>query len=253
MYANHNRCVDLSRADWIIFLHSDDVLNATCLSTYSSIINTTTDLSTLGFAFGKQDHLGTSLSSDELISFPASLMFFLRKGGVTPSGTLFSKDALISIEGFDNDPQNLLAEDWVYRLTAAGYGFLSVDCETTVSRKNSTFPRMMASGATHLGARLTFKRLFNGIDDDSLLNLIINDINNWADVEVAVFLRKLAQAEKFEYVRIIERFLGYRIKEISRQKDYWHVRATKWLRKGYWPLLMYYKKLRSLPSSMTSF
>jgi glycosyltransferase involved in cell wall biosynthesis len=34
MYANHNRCIELARAPWIIFLHSDDRLAPSALSRF---------------------------------------------------------------------------------------------------------------------------------------------------------------------------------------------------------------------------
>src|SRR5947209_6312282 len=38
MYANHNRCLDAVRADWTVYLHSDDELEPDCLAIVRDIL-----------------------------------------------------------------------------------------------------------------------------------------------------------------------------------------------------------------------
>jgi glycosyltransferase involved in cell wall biosynthesis len=38
MYANHNRCLDAARAEWVVYLHSDDELEPDCLATVRDVV-----------------------------------------------------------------------------------------------------------------------------------------------------------------------------------------------------------------------
>jgi len=242
MYENHNICLEKCTSEWALFLHSDDELAPNSLASMAEILVSIKENDRLGLIVGKQNHLMDTLRHGQQLDFPAAFLFFLKRGGVTPSGTLFRKSAMQKIGGFSKNPDNLLAEDWALRLTSRGYGVACCDFDMTPGREDSTFPKMMADGKTHIGGKYTFQSLFDGTCDDELMKVIINDLPNWKDCEIAVVLRKLAQAELFKHLTHLETVLGERLSSVKKHPDYRHVSLLRLLGPIYWPLLLLYKK-----------
>jgi len=47
LYANHNICLQYARAEWVVFLHTDDVLDRNALSIFGAYLRTNADVAVL--------------------------------------------------------------------------------------------------------------------------------------------------------------------------------------------------------------
>lgn len=242
LYPNHNVAWAESSGDWVLILHQDDELHPRCVEHYRRLVETIPAATELGFAMSSHHAFARGLPISMLIPAPESLVHGLRVGGVTPSGSLFQRQALEACGGFSREATNVLAEDWVLRLAAAGYGFAAIDLETTPGRSNGRFDDMVRRGITHRSAKITYAELFDGSRDRELLQPVEADLPRWSDEEIATLLMKLAQAGRFDLVQRLERHAAGRVGRIRRCGPYRHVTARRILRGFYWPLLHLMKR-----------
>jgi hypothetical protein len=92
MYGNHNRCLEHALADWIVFLHSDDVLLLDALSRFHVLIERySPDV--------VYPPLPIKLNREVLIRDAPHLDFFFNHG-ISPSGTAYKKSAVFATSFF---------------------------------------------------------------------------------------------------------------------------------------------------------
>jgi hypothetical protein len=99
MYANHNRCAEQARADWLVYLHSDDELTPTCLETLGRLIRGEDQLPAAIYEFHPYPVYETVLAdpSAALIRAPRDTglaMHFLVTPWAPPSGACYRADFL---------------------------------------------------------------------------------------------------------------------------------------------------------------
>lgn len=128
MYENHNRCLQYAQGRYVLFCHSDDYLNCNALALLKEKINFR------GFP-NKYVLWGSSLFRDFYRSIDYAKMqlnmvlagerayvpFFY--GGLTPSGTCYSRDAFLEYGGFLPAKHRLTPSDLSTMLYLASSGF----------------------------------------------------------------------------------------------------------------------------------
>lgn len=117
MYANHNICLKEAKGDYVLFCHSDDMLCEDALTILSEVIEKRhypKRYIVWGHSMFRdyQIHLercGQQLNN--VISGMPALDCF-SKGGVSPSGTCYSKESLMEIGGFPTLNSKVQLSDW---------------------------------------------------------------------------------------------------------------------------------------------
>lgn len=134
MYENHNVCLEKSTGDYVLFCHSDDKLRDSALNILHSQLSKydyPEKFVVWGRSFFRDFELNYSMGGGELnkvLSGINSVKPFLY-GGVTPSGTCYSRISLLSLGGFLKCNHRLAPADWTTMMMLAleGFEFKMVD------------------------------------------------------------------------------------------------------------------------------
>jgi glycosyltransferase involved in cell wall biosynthesis len=108
LWGNHNACIKIAEASWVVFLHSDDYLAPQALADLYSQINNANAETYPGVFIFSGDHssvqdLRNVTGLEGRLELPASLLAAI--GGIgNPSGMCFNKSVLVEIGGFNTDP-----------------------------------------------------------------------------------------------------------------------------------------------------
>jgi glycosyltransferase involved in cell wall biosynthesis len=119
MFENHNICLEYAHGDYIVFCHSDDQLLPDALTKYFDVLNKRQfpkkyvlwGRSMYRDYFSAWHNAGYSLN--QIASGIHAIDPFITGGGVTPSGTCFSKKSLLEIGGFVKSKHPLSPCDWI--------------------------------------------------------------------------------------------------------------------------------------------
>jgi glycosyltransferase involved in cell wall biosynthesis len=143
LYANHNRCLELARSEWVVFLHQDDELLPGALDEYRKAVEGWKGA--VGAAFGFQEGHCLEVPEDKGAHFweaGEAFLALLRSGvGLTPSGTLYSRRAVLDCGGFDERHR---VADMVLILAARGYPVGYVPRALVLRPGDNTFPEVCA-------------------------------------------------------------------------------------------------------------
>lgn len=93
MYANHNRCINLSRANWLLFIHSDDLLLPFTLKKYYQAISNYQKTENIAIFFSNFSVHPYSHTSNPLVGKEA-LYKFLQYGFFPPTCNVFNTNFL---------------------------------------------------------------------------------------------------------------------------------------------------------------
>lgn len=170
MYANHNRCLEHSQGEWIVFLHSDDLLGN--LENVLKIIDNTPPYTSCCFPISSLDNsLEYNWNYCEILSF---------LNGFSPSGSLYHRDALKEIGGFKED--NIIA-DWEILLDLAFMGKKIVHYNTDnisfIKRINdgeNGYLKAIKDGTAHQGKAFCVKRQIIKLAKTNQLEPLLEDI-----------------------------------------------------------------------------
>jgi glycosyltransferase involved in cell wall biosynthesis len=134
LFENHNICIEKAKGDYIIFCHSDDQLLYDALSKYYDILDKRNfpskyvlwGRSMFRDFYNNWNNAGFYLN--EIASGMNSLDVFFG-GGLTPSGTCYSRKALLELGGFLNMNHKLAPSDLVtmWKLAINHFEFEMVD------------------------------------------------------------------------------------------------------------------------------
>jgi glycosyltransferase involved in cell wall biosynthesis len=117
MYANHNICVEQARAEWVVFLHSDDVFFPRALTVLWELTNSHAGIDI--FFPAHQAHEPYINRASILLKGEESVPSLLRWPTAAPTGVLYSKAILLSHK-FD-ESGNLCADlDFLFRVLLNG-------------------------------------------------------------------------------------------------------------------------------------
>lgn len=128
MYANHNLAIDFSQNDWVIFIHSDEILLPNALKVYDKEI-TKIHNKNCGFLFTSKDKTGICdfLNIHEQFKLQFSLLtVILGIGNV--SGMCISKKALLEFGGFNEKSEmTYIADHELLAKVASKYKMNCID------------------------------------------------------------------------------------------------------------------------------
>jgi glycosyltransferase involved in cell wall biosynthesis len=128
LYENHNACLEHANGRYVIFCHSDDRLESHAVETFARKIDQR-NYPKKYILFGHSMFRDFSIylnnggfHLNEMIAGETAPMLFMYSG-LTPSGTCFSKDSLLELNGFLRTEHRLAAGDMTSMLYYALKGF----------------------------------------------------------------------------------------------------------------------------------
>jgi len=128
LYENHNACLNHASGRYVIFCHSDDRLESHAVETFARKLkqrNFPKKYILFGHSMFRDFiiHLynGGFHQNEMIVGENAPLLFM--NSGLTPSGTCYSKDSLLELDGFLRTEHKLAAGDMTSMLYFALKGF----------------------------------------------------------------------------------------------------------------------------------
>lgn len=124
MYSNHNICLKEAKGDYVLFCHSDDELLPNALTIISDRIKERKCPKRYvlwGHSLFRDFYhsiLRANLMTNMMFSGEAAVRCFIH-GGLTPSGTCYSRQPLVEMGGFPSSNSKAPAMDWVLMVLAA--------------------------------------------------------------------------------------------------------------------------------------
>ena len=153
MYENHNILLNYAKGDYVIFLHADDTLLPHALSIIAKRlqerdfpIQYMLNGRSMYADFSYNSHCsGVDIPLNSPISGAWGKLLFL-KGAFSPSGTCFSRAAMVQNGGFPIIP-GTFASDWIFELDAIfhNWEYEMIDRLLFVRTQASTFQKMTKS------------------------------------------------------------------------------------------------------------
>jgi len=162
MYENHNLCINYASGKYLIFCHSDDFLLPDALSKYYNVLskrNFPNRYVLWGRSMFRDFYLNWENGGfrfNEIASGVKSLEIFLN-GGLTPSGTCYSRESFLEVGGFIIVNHQLAPSDLVtmWKLIINHFEFEMTD--------RIFFNRVFASTATN--SNMSYKNIKESIID----------------------------------------------------------------------------------------
>jgi len=237
MYANHNRCLNLAQGDWIIFLHSDDLMSD--LNLAQAIVK---DL---------QDNMSTCfpsvyLNQESTYKEWSFLEILKLMNGISPSGSIYRKDAIKEIGGFAED--NIIA-DWELLLNMSFkkggvYSYSSNPFVKRIVHSLNARIKSIKDGSAHFGKSQCVKRFFSKVsrkDFDLIASYIIQ---NWEKPAITQFYFYLVLSGLQENAELIKKLsYNYRKHVYFSTKSFYAFIVKHYGKDVFFSL---YTKLRSL-------
>ncbi len=173
MYGNHNRCVELALGNWIVFLHSDDRMENLRLA--QSMLET---LPTGVWACFPYRADNPSYPTYQEWGFLEILELM---NGISPSGSVYRKDALQKMGGFAED--NIIA-DWEILLNMSFhhglvYSYSSQPFVTRNFHGRNAYLRSIRDGSAHFGKAQCVKRLFGNLEINEFKKIVNIILIKW--------------------------------------------------------------------------
>lgn len=211
MYANHNACLENGLGKYIIFCHSDDKLSPDALKTLDQVLNSVNNPDK--FVIWGRSHfrdykknwkraggsLGKVLVGDSCIV--PSLYW-----GLTPSGTCFSRESMLSLGGFYDVNSRLAPSDIItmIKLALNKFNFLMLDKYLFV-REDASTAHSSVSVEENLDAVVeAYQVLFRDLSTDQI-EKVLNVSKTTGDIPT-VFLHvmfKMKRMKKEIWLKVV--------------------------------------------------
>lgn len=216
MYANHNRCLKEAKGDYIVFCHADDQLLPNALFDIERKIeerNFREKYVLWGHSFlndYKIKLIETGWEINELIVGEKAYTPFVY-GGLTPSGTCYSRKSLLDSGGFVELDHYLAPSDYftMIKLSVQGFSFEMNDNIFFTRRYNSTLKKGTSRKEILESWKEGAKWLVNYLADDQIIKIINDPLLKRPPL---VFLYGLSYYIKYKKA-IRKRCLEYSIKK----------------------------------------
>jgi glycosyltransferase involved in cell wall biosynthesis len=237
MYANHNRCLNLAQGDWIVFLHSDDLM--TDLNLAQAIVKDLQDKMSTCFP-------SVYLNQESTYKEWSFLEILKLMNGISPSGSIYRKDALKEIGGFAED--NIIA-DWELLLNMSFkkggvYSYSSKPFVKRIVHSLNARIKSIKDGSAHFGKSQCVKRFFSKVsrkDFDLIASYIIQ---NWEKPAITQFYFYLVLSGLQENAELIKKLsYNYRKHVYFSTKSFYAFIVKHYGKEVFFSL---YTKLRSL-------
>lgn len=168
LFSNHNICLQYARGQYVVFCHSDDVLERKALTILSKKIISRgyPDKYVLWGSSLFRDFYGNfaqaQINLSQILSGERAYSAFFY-GGLTPSGTCYSRDIFLKYGGFIEFDHKLAPSDMVTMLLMAnkGFEFEMID-RILFCRKDASTARRSTTWSEHCDA---FTVAINGLID----------------------------------------------------------------------------------------
>lgn len=183
LYENHDACLKHANGRYVIFCHSDDRLESHAVETFARKLkqrNFPKKYILFGHSmfrdFSTHLYNGGFHLNEMIVGENAPLLFM--NSGLTPSGTCFSKDSLLELDGFLRTEHRLAAGDMTSMLYFALEGFRFEMMDEMI------FNRTFASTAVE-GRKLkdtldsvdeAFEHFYKVVDENDIKNLLKTSI-----------------------------------------------------------------------------
>lgn len=215
MYTNHNVCLKEAKGDYVLYCHSDDELLPNALSVLSDRIKERKYPKRYilwGHSVFRDYYANIRRGGQQvntLFSGIAAVQSFL-SGGLTPSGTCYSRESLLVIGGFPLSNVRSPEMDWVILIVAAFnlFEFEMVDRIYFKRTDASTAVRDMNMCEKIEIHKDAYKKLFSLISE-SQKNIFISQILQFCPLELLKPLKEFIPRNKY-----INLYIKKRLKEI---------------------------------------
>jgi len=211
MFENHNLCIEPARANWIVYVHSDDACVPTALEAFANAIAQKPDR--LGIIYAGLDRPGLRTLEGRSwfinrLGLPYSLALCFNGVG-PPSVACFRREALQQVGGFPTDPSFAYHgdHDIAARIADAGWEFHLLDVpvelkglgkhQATWDMEHTVFAQQSIAATIRSWASLGNWRSF--------MDLLAEDIGNWPAGRASQGLYLLASAGLREEYRRVRR------------------------------------------------
>ena len=129
LIANHNKCLEHAKGEYILFCHADDKLESHAITYYAKKLkqrNFPSKYVVWGHSMfrdysQKISHFdGFSYNTMQVGEYTPKLFFY---GGLTPSGTLYSRQSFLDLDGYIYTEMNASPSDMTTMIYLAMHGF----------------------------------------------------------------------------------------------------------------------------------
>ena len=180
LFANHNVCFEKAKGDYVLFIHSDDVLLPNALLLLNERLQMRHYPSKYiiwGHSMYKDYQDGLKKANqplNETFGGELAIRSFLYIGGLTPSGTCYSRRAMLDIGAFPPMKSKLTPHDWFILFWAAfnGFEFEMVDRLLFIRTFSSTAVRGISYDNKMKNNKEMFDMLFEKINESQKRNLL---------------------------------------------------------------------------------
>jgi glycosyltransferase involved in cell wall biosynthesis len=228
MYANHNRCIDLARADWVVFLHSDDLLESNSCSIYHQVIKETKD-DNLAVLYPSKELHDCIHWNDYNCTFKSyllnqpSLLYQYPAG--TPSGAAYKTSSLVR---FQFNEKSICADlDILLTLSKARHNILLINypiLKIGTQQERYTTDWMVSGQFIEDVSLCLYEHL-----SEIILTEIIKNIDQWSEGQIARLLMFFAFQNQQLAIKKIEKKLSSKMNNYGSYRDYRHVLILKFL------------------------
>ena len=223
MYANHNRCLELARAPWLVFLHSDEQLTPDALAHYRDAVVAGPDVTMLVPSADRTvlRDMQRFWGVDTVEGARAGALVLSGVGSV--SATCFLRSALEDVGGFavDKEVEYAADHDLYSRLAAAGARFRFVGAPIGSYKPGphqATHSYTKGSAATR-ALRAVVRRMAARPRWEDTIALLATELAHWPPARAAsvVYLLSLGAPAR-DYSRVAK--ACRRRSEVRRSRPY---------------------------------
>jgi glycosyltransferase involved in cell wall biosynthesis len=251
MYANHNRCVDLARGQWIVFLHSDDEFPPGYLSQVANEIVTATDEEIVcNRQYTEQHVMALRPGHNEPL---AVLAFTVLANGHSPSGLGYKTEAFAKYGKFHEDSpfaDGVLLVQWA----GLGAALRLFDYQPRVwsVRPGSDINALMSEPGSSLFAVPILDTAFHGPRADELRQYLLKNAPQLPIKLQVRLLCRLYQCGYREEAEAVSQAIGHKWQMLGYHKFYLHMLPLRYAPKLYWPVMLNSRRItRAFRTALT--
>ncbi len=201
LWGNHNECIKNAKADWIFFLHSDELLeNKDALSLFSNTIQQVHNDVAVIITSGDRPAINEyqALKPNATLIEPTEALFLALTGIGSPSGMCYSKKALHKTGEFRTAAELICTSDHelLARFSALNYRFYLIPTQIL---KVIEGDHRMTNKVNKFDYINGFKILYGDAKINpnyaKTLQFFYNNIKHWSGHFIALFILRLSYVE----------------------------------------------------------
>jgi glycosyltransferase involved in cell wall biosynthesis len=242
MYANHNRCIELAQADWLIFLHSDDEFEKGSFSFYWNSIKTVQNIDIFYSANQVHNSIANWMNGAAyhyIVEKPHQLY---RYPAGTPSGAVYRTDVLRQTRF--NEKSICADLDILIKITKQNHKIAIVN-QSIIQIGTNAANRY--TNTWHLSGYFikdVSECLMDNLDD-KIFQDILFDLKNWTSRQISLLMLFFTYQRRLDLVEKMEEEISD--KSYRKKREYRHVLVAKLLGNTLYKFLYSTsKKLRTL-------